>query len=196
MIVVLGSSNKYARLPKRLSKTKQAEYECIFVDSVTCCRVWLPRDSFLSFGCDWLSLGGWWRTGGDREAGQERRRERALELLSGVGDANALFRDKARDRIRKRTEIVKVIVGNRGVGQANDTEQTRSQWLREEIRLPLIICASIKIRGRKEKWEREKFMHEAYRAVSSNRVAEDLDNDQKETNTMMLRRHRDCASQA
>lgn len=49
--------------------------------------------------------------------------ERALELLSGIVDANALLRIRARERGRKKKiEIVKVIVGNMGVCQANDTE--------------------------------------------------------------------------
>ena len=42
--------------------------------------------------------------------------------MSGTGDANALFRDSARESKKKKIEIVKVIEGNRGVGQANDTE--------------------------------------------------------------------------
>lgn len=45
--------------------------------------------------------------------------------MSGIGDANALFRDRARQRKRegkeKKIEIVKVIEGNRRVGETNDT---------------------------------------------------------------------------
>lgn len=43
--------------------------------------------------------------------------ERALELLSGIVDANALLRIRAREWRRK-----KKIEGNMGVCQANDTE--------------------------------------------------------------------------
>ena len=63
-----------------------------------------------------------WEAGGElnkteETAGETKKDwEGALKLLSAIGDANALIRDKVREREKKNIERGKAIEGNKGVG--------------------------------------------------------------------------------
>lgn len=74
-----------------------------------------------------------WEAGGELKKTEEtegetkKDGERALKLLSGIGDANALLRDKVREREENQNiERGKAIEGNRGVGLMTLNRQDHS----------------------------------------------------------------------